>query len=231
MGFSVQLPIPGQPFSSEGVKVGNDLATIAQWGNGHILGSDLDPAAGIHAAQLDVDAQAPVGIVLPFSGKASTPTGYAICDGRTLTRNNFPRGFDFATAEVAAGNPLWTVNAGAATFTVPDLRDRFIWSSSTAALGVTGGEQNHLLSAAESGVNGNGVTGTDTPDHSHAMAWQLFASSCTVGPAGFYSVTGGSTATGGASARHGHPLVARNADQAHNNMPPYVVLSLIVRVL
>lgn len=41
MGFSVQIPVPGQPFSSEGVKVGNALTTITQWGNGNIVDTDL----------------------------------------------------------------------------------------------------------------------------------------------------------------------------------------------
>jgi hypothetical protein len=231
----VQLPIPGQPFSTEGVKVGNDIQTIAQWGNGHILGTDLDPAAGILPAQLDVSAQAPVGVIFQFAGRSAIPTGYALCDGRTLNRSDFPRGFDFATAEVAASNPLWTVNAGAATFTVPNFTNRFVYAGASASVGGTGGEATHALTAAESGVNGSGVTGADAPDHAHGNAQNGpglvqggsgAAANVVVGGAA-YSLNN----TGGATVRHAHPLQARNADAAHNNMPPYVVLALIVRVL
>lgn len=41
MGFSLQIPVVGQPHAIEDVKVGNDLQTIATWGNGNIADSDL----------------------------------------------------------------------------------------------------------------------------------------------------------------------------------------------
>ena len=225
MGFSVQLPVPGQPFSTEGVKVGNDIQTIAQWGNGHILGTDLDPAAGILPAQLDVSAQAPVGVVFTFAGRSAIPTGYALCDGRTLNRSDFPRGFDFATAEVAAGNPLWTVNAGAATFTVPNLSSRFVYSGALASIGQTAGEASHTLNIGELPVhNHGGVTGNvgsgPIPVPSPLPNWQY----------SLYGAAGYEAASNNARNDHNHSIPNQGSGTAHNNMPPYVVLALIVKV-
>ena len=216
MGFAVQLPVPGQPFSSEGVKVGNDIAAIAQWGNGHILGTDLDPNADIHASQLDADAQLPTGIVLPFAGRQAAPAGFAVCDGRVLTRANFPRGFDFATAEVAAGNPMWTVNAGAATFTVPNLTDRFVYASGSNPVGAAGGETTHVLTLAEAPAHVHG------PQAGAVGIVQAVGAGQTAyikgaGIAGDTGVVLGNTGTQGGGA-------------AHNNMPPFVVVAFIVKV-
>jgi microcystin-dependent protein len=213
MGFSLSLPVAGQSFSSEGVKVSNDLATIAQWGNGHILGTDLDPAAGITLAQLDVSAQPAVGIVQQFAGK-TVPTGYALCDGRTLNRSDYPRGFDFATSEVAAGNPLWTVQPGPATYTVPNLQNLFVYSGALASIGTKAGEATHVLSAAE------------MPSHSHPPggAGLSFLEPVGAGPTATLGTPGTFGVVGPASTG------LTGGGGAHNNMPPYVVLALIVKV-
>jgi microcystin-dependent protein len=195
----------------------------------------------------------PVGAVLTFPGK-NLPVGYVLADGHTYAKGTYPQGYDFAVAEVAAGNPLWTVNAAAQTFTVPDLRDRFLYSSSSAALGSAGGEAAHTLvngempAHAHSGATTGGTTGADSPDHAHTPSgygnfiatntggtYTGFAGGGAGGVVSTGAASGVTGGTAGANVRHAHSVPALGiysdgGGGAHNNMPPYVVLAFIVKV-
>lgn len=210
---------------------------------------------------------AAIGTVTTFSGKAALPFGYVIADGATYAQGTYPQGYDFAFAEVAAGNPLWTVNTTNKTFTVPDLRDRFLLSSASTAWATKAGESTHTLTWDESGTNGYGTVGNDSPDHAHsgttgAADRSLDHLHAPVGGTTVYLAAGGSAtgqglassagqtaktigttgamdrsidhlhgfSTGGRSVYHQHTLNSRNADTAHNNMPPYCILAMIVKV-
>jgi hypothetical protein len=217
----------------------------------------------------------PIGSVIAWT-RRELPHGYVLADGATYDAQTWPQGFDAALEEAEAGNPLWTANAGAGTFTVPDLRDRFMYASSSAALGARGGASSVALSANQSGVNGNGASGWADRDHSHGLwlrtyddgahahwvngTWShpsggsytprytdrsggAYEGGWVVGMHDYYNiwnsnVTDGTPAhshhiggdTGGHSTNHLHGLQARNADEAHENMPPYVVLAYVVKL-
>lgn len=210
---------------------------------------------------------AAIGTVTTFSGKAAFPFGYVLADGTTYAQGTYPQGYDFAVAEVAAGNPLWTANTTAKTFTVPDLRDRFLLSSASIAWATKAGEATHALTWDESGTNGYGTVGNDSPDHAHSGTTGAADRSLDHlhGPPGgstVYVTAGGSAtgqgvassagqtiktpgttgamdrsidhlhgfSTGGRSVYHQHTLNSRNADTPHNNMPPYCILAMIVKV-
>ncbi len=239
--------VPG-PTGPQG-PIGNTGPTGAQGIQG-IDGKAMDGAA--------------IGTVTTFSGKAALPFGYVIADGATYAQGTYPQGYAFAQAEVAAGNTLWTVNTTNQTFTVPDLRDRFLLSSAAAPWATKAGEATHALTWDESGTNGNGMTNNDSPDHSHSGTTNNDAPDhghvpgnnynyivMQSGPVTNLSVsivsgnqvnqtcpyTGGaasrhthSFSTGGRSVYHQHALVSRGADTAHNNMPPYCILAMIVKV-
>ncbi|HVW19103.1 MAG TPA: hypothetical protein VHB30_12730 [Solirubrobacteraceae bacterium] len=120
---------------------------------------------------------------------------------------------------------------GSTTFDLPNLIGRTPMGTdptdSSTAPGHTAhyagdviGEEAHTLLAAESGVNGNGSTGDDSPDHTHDVY---------LGDTGSFSSIGGSVInrtgstpvpTSGALSRHTHDLTARDADSAHNNLQP-----------
>jgi microcystin-dependent protein len=200
-----------------------------------VTGAQVDPGGALVGPPGPGYETSPIGTVLSYTG-TTAPEGYVVADGSSLARAAYPQGYDFAAAEVAAGNPLWAVDSAAETFTVPDLRDRFVYSGTI--MGEKGGESAHALSIGEMPSHGHtNVTGTDTPDHTHSfqqvMGW---------GGGGYtlpyWDGVGGRSpygsdypsGTAGASARHTHSIPDQGGGAAHNNMPPYVVLKYIVKV-
>lgn len=172
-----------------------------------------------------------IGSVMLWTGKQDPSSEYALMDGQTLSKTSFPDGYTFAQGEVAAGNTDWSVTSS--TFTVPNYQDRFIYNTGSKARTAKGGTETVTLTALQSGVNSNGTTGNDTPDHAHNTSiFQIWVPGNAGGGTMYVdSNSGGSTRqTSGATARHHHLLTGRNADQAHNNMPPYVVLAMFVKV-
>lgn len=157
----------------------------------------------------------PLGASLEWNAAGDPPGGkFLVEDGRTLN----------ATAD-ATLLPLWSVigtiwgGTGISSFKIPDSRSRAAIGAGQGTgltdrtLGATGGEENHLLTAAESGL----------PSHAHQLQ---------IGNAGFFQAgsnrdvqqntgtNGGVTQSTGGSA----------AVSTHNNMQPYIVKNKIIRV-
>lgn len=64
-----------------------------------------------------------IGTIVPYGG-TSAPTGFLACDGATLDRTTYADLF-------SAIGTTWGAGDGATTFTIPDLRNRFIRGSSS----------------------------------------------------------------------------------------------------
>jgi microcystin-dependent protein len=174
----------------------------------------------------------PIGSVLTFAGNA-LPGGFVLADGRTLAQSDYPQGYDFAVAEVATGNPLWTVDEAAGTYTVPDLRDRFLLSSAASAVGAGGGESSHQLQVAEMPYHSHGgMTAAMDRSPSHVHDQYLLTGTPI---SGIWGEQWGSGQAGGwsdlaAGVDHLHAIYGEGGNAYHNNMPPYVVIALIVKV-
>src|SRR4051812_15750704 len=71
---------------------------------------------------------APLGAIISTT-RSTWGNEYVLANGQSLTEAAYPDAILVAAAEVAAGNPFWTVSGTAPnrTFTVPDLRDRFLY--------------------------------------------------------------------------------------------------------
>lgn len=161
----------------------------------------------------------PVGSVLPYAG-SNAPSGWLLCDGSAVSRSTYSDLFNVVGTTFGAGD-------GSTTFNLPDLRGRFplgldnmggnsanrVTASQADSLGGTSGAEDHTLSASELAPHthnvtfpGRNSTGGD-PDASR------FSGVTTIG--NNFNLTKTS-----ASAGSGSP---------HNNMPPYISLSFIVR--
>jgi microcystin-dependent protein len=207
-----------------------DLSTIL---NG--AANDANPVkAAFLAIQSFVNTLMPVGVVTPFAG-SSAPSGWLICDGSQVSQTTY------ASLYAAIGANTFAPDAGG-NFTLPDLRGRVPVGvdgaagrlSANDALAQSGGAERVTLTAAESGVNGSGTTGNPAGwGQLKYRRWQLEAS-VAVGSGGDPVAPGASPHADApldveGSQNHGHPLNARDADTAHNNMQPYQVLNYIIK--
>lgn len=159
----------------------------------------------------------PTGAVMPYAG-STAPSGWVLCDGSS---------YDGNTSLYAS---LWSVlgitygGAGITDFKVPDLRGRAVFGRDNMG---TAPAANRITSA--SGIIGTNVGasgGAETvtlnvsqmPSHTHPVQVSNNATGAQGGGGGLYGqyTTGTSAATGG--------------DQAHQNMPPAIILNYIIKL-
>ena len=171
----------------------------------------------------------PVGTMWAWSFQVA-PVGWLLAEGQAILRST-----SLGALLVADGMKYGTGN-GTTTVNVPNGRGRVLAgldATVTAfnAIGKTGGVTDVTLSAAESGLPAHS-TGNDTPDHSHGYVrgqYSFGSASNTTAGGGFARLTSvadisPTLSSGGASARHTHPVAGAAASAAHNNLQPYLTI-------
>ena len=195
----------------------NELATdsviTAKIQDGAVTAAKLDSAA--------VSVLMPTSTILPYAGSAA-PTGYFLCDGSAKSRTTYAGLFAIIGTTYGVGD-------GSTTFNIPDLRGRVIAGQddmggssanrlTTAKsgingdnLGAFGGLEDHLLTAAQSGL----------PAHKHTVGSQTNGQMVT----GSLSVT-----RTGSTYQSSDPIGgAQPASSAHNNVQPTIILNYIIK--
>ena len=185
----------------------------------------------------------PVGTVLMWAGASdAVPSGYLLCDGAAVSRTEY-------AALFSALGTAFGVGDGSTTFSLPDLRARFVFgANNTYTRGETGGEVNHTLTASEMPVHSHSCS--DGGSHTHTMesggehthssgASGTISVSKGDGTSGTSTVGKGGTADTGSAGLHTHELGTASdhthsignvgGGNAHNNMPPYIALAYIIR--
>jgi microcystin-dependent protein len=167
----------------------------------------------LRAIKEAMDKMVPIGTILPYGG-SEAPEGWLFCDGRELKRDEYQ-----ALYEVIG------VNFGAPsneTFHLPDLRGRVAVGvnlhkdlpkrKTKRNLGENGGEETHQLNIDEmpKHFHENPVRGKANLDNEEVWALQA-------------------TSEGVYGGKHGRPTDVSGEGQAHENMPPFLVVHYIIK--
>lgn len=205
----------------------NELASDASTDTNRAVGTDHIKDNSVTAAKLDsaaVSVLMPTGSILPYAG-SSAPTGYLLCDGSAQDRQVN----SVNTALFTALGTTYGVGDGSTTFNIPDLRGRVIAGQDdmggTSAnrlttaksgingdnLGAFGGQEDHLLTHAESGL----------PAHTHDIQSITSVSTDTVGS--------GNRLRTGDNITNGVTGGAQDATSSHNNVQPTIILNYIIK--
>lgn len=202
------------------------------------------------------DAFTPIGAVMPFAG-ATAPVNWLIADGTAVSRTTYAALFAVCGTTYGAGNGSTSFNLPNLTNRVPVAaggsysRGATGGASTVTLTTSTMPSHGHSLSgtASSAGSHGHSISGgTDSGgDHSHGVGNQSSRSDILAGGGTTTASTGGgSTGSGGghthgisgsigAGGDHSHSLSgsvgSNGSDGAHENMPPYIGLTYIVRAL
>ena len=187
----------------------------AELGRGVAHGvASLDGNGRVPQAQLPPQPALPPGVppgTILLNAGARSPSGWFRCTGTAVSRTTFAALFNAIGTQYGAGD-------GSTTFNIPDLRDRFVLSSGNAhAFGDTGGAAEHTLTVDE------------LPSHAHNLAgiYRSGLVSGTLANEMTYAHAGDAVLEIDQTAQDG--VKATGGGQAHDNMPPYIVLHYIIR--
>lgn len=214
-------------------------------GNHKITGLTPGTASTDAATTGQVQAAAPTGAVMLYAG-TTAPGGWLICDGRAISRTEFAALFAAIGGTYGAGN-------GSTTFNIPDCRGRVIAGVDGGAgrltgpvvgsvggtLGAVGGEQAHVVSAAEMPAHQHSGSTDVQGNHAHSSfgPWRpgggspfINHDSSNDGDAGVHESV--MTAATGVAGAHAHNFVTSVAGSnwPHNNVQPTIVLNTIIKV-
>ena len=156
----------------------------------------------------------PVGTVLDYAG-ATAPAGFLLCQGQAVSRTTYSALFNVIGVTFGSGN-------GSTTFNVPPPGVVIVGQATSGTFntrGATGGTETETLSLSQIPSHGHEVVQNDSTNR----RLMLYASNSSGGAQWM-------VASNVDSADNGRFRAANvGGGQAHNNMPPYVVMPRIIK--
>lgn len=200
-----------------------------------LVDADVAPGAAISSSKISglTGGTIPPGVMVSYGG-TTPPSGWLLCDGSAVSRATYAG--IFSVVGVAYG-----VGDGSTTFNLPDFRGRTFVGVGThadvSALGLSDGQavgnrrpkHNHSVTLGTLG------TGTDSPDHSHAMSvWSATGGATQAPPTTASNTIALTLSTQGASARHTHavtgvPTVGPQTGSEPTDSEAYLTASVIIK--
>lgn len=169
---------------------------------------------------------AAAGMLLPTARQGLTagaePAGWLLCDGRAVNRVAYPGLFAAIGVGFGGGD-------GSTTFNLPDLRGR---TPVGAGQGV--GLTNRVL-ADEGGEEAHQLTANELPAHQHFTVNEVAGGVAGISISGSTSPSVANATDADyelhnqAAAATRNPSSPIGADAAHNNMPPFVAISYLIK--
>jgi len=152
------------------------------------------------------------------------PKGWAMCNGQILS----------IAQNQALFSLLGTTYGGNGTtnFALPDLRSRTPVHTGQGpglpfvSLGQVGGEENHTLTSVEMPVHNHSFTATTSPATKRTVSLGVFADDVDTQPVDYFAASNAPNS----SYVNLNPLSMSTAgsNQPHNNMQPYLVLTICI---
>lgn len=214
-------------------------------GGANITSSSVSASGGATQA-VTISFNLP-GMIVPFAGLAAkVPLGWLFCNGQAVSRSFYAALFGVTGVSYGAGN-------GTTTFNLPDLRGRIPFGAASGAgaasplngatfasgnfysLGSAGGTENHLITESQTPLkshthaasgtvtvfgNSHDTQNFDDPDVSPPENYTDLNYLGEVAPGSRQSAATSVTTPA---------LTGANATVAHNNMPPAIVLSYLIK--
>lgn len=187
--------------------------TGLHWISTDVLGGRVDFYDGTEWVQVYPSPLYQTGD-LKLSAVATEPTGWLKCDGRAVPRSTYAALY----AALGGASSPHGQGDGTTTFNLPDYAGRAIVGTgsgtglTTRSLGTKFGEENHLLTASESGL----------PSHAHGYD----AGHNSTDLAGGFSATADSDTNG---VNTTHPAGGSNATNAHNTCQPSAPAVVLIK--
>ena len=144
----------------------------------------------------------PIGSIIAFNS-SEAPEGWAICNGENGT---------------------------------PDLRNRFILGSGKNFVGKTGGEENVTLTQNQMPKHNHTMSNNGSHSHRTIDNFNHYGKCFGKGDRAFSGGGGANFGAGGECMRtssdgsHNHDITYTGGNKAHNNMPPFYVLTYIMKL-